>query len=248
MLHDWYYRMNDLTVTHAVDNASIFNFDGLEVRTVERGGEPWFVGGDVCKVLDTRNPSDALSRLDDDEKDNLGLTDAIGRMRDTVVVNESGLYSLILSSRKPEAKRFKKWVTSVLLPAVRKKEILIPSKEESKVSNDAAVRFLELALQHLPNLCQTSKQALMSHVSEITFGQRLLPLPVVAEHLLLAGEVGSLLEVSGQRVGRLANEYGLKTAEYGEIRLSKSRHSDRQCETFYYNQAAVNRLREILGR
>jgi len=87
---------------------------------IDRNGEPWFILYEVCRKLGIANPSDAATRLDDDERDNLGITDAIGRLRPTVVINESGLYSLILSSRKPEAKRFKKWVTSEVLPSIRK--------------------------------------------------------------------------------------------------------------------------------
>ncbi|MCT4609014.1 MAG: BRO family protein, partial [Pelagimonas sp.] len=97
-----------------------FDFKGHEVRTTVINGEPWFVAADVCKALGVANPRDAVKRLDDDEKDDVGLTDAIGREQSTTIINESGLYSLILSSRKPEAKPFKKWVTSEVLPTIRK--------------------------------------------------------------------------------------------------------------------------------
>ena len=89
-------------------------------RVIDRDGEPWFVLSEVCAELDIANVSDAASRLDDDEKDNLGITDVIGRERLTIIINESGLYSLILRSRKPDAKRFKKWITSNVLPSIRK--------------------------------------------------------------------------------------------------------------------------------
>lgn len=103
-----------------------FTFNETEVRTLNRGGEPWFVLTDVCKVLEIRNPSDAAGRLDDDEKSTLAITEggnfnglgAIGAM--PIVINESGLYSLVLTSRKPEAKRFKKWITREVIPAIRR--------------------------------------------------------------------------------------------------------------------------------
>ncbi|HFK1499683.1 prophage antirepressor [Bacillus sp. UMTAT18] len=85
-----------------------------------KGGEPWFVAKDVCNVLSIKNSRDALSKLDSDEKDDVGLTDTIGRKQNTSVINESGLYSLIMSSRKPQAKAFKKWVTAEVLPTIRK--------------------------------------------------------------------------------------------------------------------------------
>ena len=83
-------------------------------------GEIYFVAVDVCKVLGIKNHRDAVSGLDGDEKDYVGITDAIGRNRQTLVVNESGLYSLVFQSRKPAAKKFRKWVTSEVLPSIRK--------------------------------------------------------------------------------------------------------------------------------
>ena len=83
-------------------------------------GEILFVAADVCKILGLKNHRDAVSRLDDDEKDCVGNSDAIGRIRKTLVINESGLYSLIFMSHKPEAKKFRKWVTSEVLPSIRK--------------------------------------------------------------------------------------------------------------------------------
>ena len=90
------------------------------VRTVEKNGEPWFVAADVCKALDIVNHKDALTRLDDDEKSGVVLTDPHGRGQITNVVNEPGLYALVLGSRKPEAKAFKRWITHEVIPSIRK--------------------------------------------------------------------------------------------------------------------------------
>ncbi len=86
------------------------------VRVVSRDGEPWFVAKDVCRALEVINPSDALKRLDEDERARLNL----GRQGETNVVNEPGLYSLVIGSRKPEAKAFKRWITHDVIPAIRK--------------------------------------------------------------------------------------------------------------------------------
>ena len=94
--------------------------DKDDFRVMDRNGEPWFVLSEVCRKLGIANARDAASRLDDDEKDGVGIADAIGRDQKTTIINESGLYSLILRSNKPDAKRFKKWVTSEVLPAIRK--------------------------------------------------------------------------------------------------------------------------------
>lgn len=96
-----------------------FDFEEMLVRVVEREGQPWFVLNDVAKVLDLKNPWNAAARLDDDEK-GLHTMETLGGNQDQTIINESGLYALILTSRKPEAKIFRKWVTSEVLPAIRK--------------------------------------------------------------------------------------------------------------------------------
>jgi len=95
----------------------VFNFESNQVRTVLKDGELWFVAADVCQVLNIGNPSMAVARLEEDE---VTLSQIEGSHRATNIINESGLYSLILRSDKPEAKRFKKWVTSEVLPSIRK--------------------------------------------------------------------------------------------------------------------------------
>jgi anti-repressor protein len=97
-----------------------FIYNGMNVRTAVVNGESWFVAADICRILDIGNPSDTLSRLDDDEKNTLVLTEGIPGNPEKRVVNEAGLYTLILRSRKPEARAFKRWVTHEVLPAIRK--------------------------------------------------------------------------------------------------------------------------------
>jgi prophage antirepressor-like protein len=97
----------------------IFNFQSSQVRVVVQDGEPWFVAKDVCEVLELGNPSQALTRLDDDEKGVIS-NDTPGGFQEMLVVNEYGLYSLVLGSRKPEAKSFKRWITHEVIPAIRK--------------------------------------------------------------------------------------------------------------------------------
>jgi prophage antirepressor-like protein len=89
-------------------------------RIIDRDGEPWFVLADVCRECGIANPRDAATRLDDDEKDAVGIADTIGREQRQTIISESGLYSLILSSRVPGARRFKKWVTADVLPSIRR--------------------------------------------------------------------------------------------------------------------------------
>lgn len=96
-----------------------FQFGDQKVRVIDRDGEPWWVARDVCDVLEISRTNDALSGLDDDEKG----ADTIrtpGGDQSMAVINESGLYSLIMRSRKPEAKAFRRWVTHEVLPAIRR--------------------------------------------------------------------------------------------------------------------------------
>ncbi|WP_264800452.1 BRO-N domain-containing protein [Acetobacter nitrogenifigens] len=87
---------------------------------MERGGEPWWVLADVCAVLEHRNPTMVASRLDDDERITLNISEGNRGNPHAIAINESGLWSLVLTSRKPQAKRFKKWITSEVIPSIRK--------------------------------------------------------------------------------------------------------------------------------
>lgn len=93
-----------------------FLYGSLEVRTVSIDGEPWFIASDVCRILDLSNPSVVVGRLDEDERSKFNL----GRQGQASIVNESGLYSLILGSRKEEAREFQRWIKREVLPQIRK--------------------------------------------------------------------------------------------------------------------------------
>lgn len=102
-----------------MDNVQIFKNDSFgSVRVIDQGGEPWFVAADVCKALEITNVGNAASRLDEDEKGSIRLTDVTqsGGNPNMTIINEPGLYSLVLGSRKPEAKAFKRWITHEVNP------------------------------------------------------------------------------------------------------------------------------------
>lgn len=107
-----------------MNDIQVFDFEDNAVRVIEKDGESWFVAADVARVLELSNPSKACADLDDDEA---ALTSSYSRSsngteqkRDMLIINESGLYNLIFRSRKPEAKKFRKWVTAEVLPSIRK--------------------------------------------------------------------------------------------------------------------------------
>ena len=103
--------MNDLKIFE--------NYQFGEIRVIERDGEPWFVAADVCRALDISDTWNALQRLDDDEKGTCSISTPGGK-QDMNIINEPGLYSLVLGSRKPEAKAFKRWITHEVIPSIRR--------------------------------------------------------------------------------------------------------------------------------
>lgn len=120
-------------------NLKNFEFEGQGVRSLMQDDEPWFVASDVCRVLEILKPENAYARLDEDEKDT-HIMGTLGGKQKMTIINESGLYSLILTSRKPAAKRFKKWVTSEVLPALRRTGVYIMDPQDDDMLPSIADR------------------------------------------------------------------------------------------------------------
>lgn len=97
-----------------------WNYEGAEVRTVQIDGEPWFVLADICRELEISHVKDTATRIDEDDLGQTEVIDRMGRSQKVWIINESGLYTVILRSDKPQAKPFRKWVTSIVLPSIRK--------------------------------------------------------------------------------------------------------------------------------
>lgn len=133
----------------------IFNYEGTAVRTFDEGGIPWFAAVDVCRVLDIANSRDAVGRLDDDEK-GVVSADTLGGKQNLTVVNEAGLYTLILGSRKPEAKKFKRWVTHDVIPSLRKHGIYMTGSTLEQVSKNPEL-IVALARQLLDEQQENSE-------------------------------------------------------------------------------------------
>lgn len=122
-----------------------FNFNGLQLRSGFLDDNPIFIAKDVCDALGLGNTSQAASYLDEDEKGDIITNDTTGRPQRTLVVTESGLYSMILRSRMPEAKRFKKWVTSEVIPSIRKHGAYLTNQklEEALLSPDTIIKLAQ---------------------------------------------------------------------------------------------------------
>lgn len=102
------------------NEVQVWNYEGAEVRTVQIDGEPWFVLADICRELEISHVKDTATRIDEDDLGQTEVIDRMGRSQKAWIINESGLYAVILRSDKPQAKPFRKWVTSVVLPSIRK--------------------------------------------------------------------------------------------------------------------------------
>lgn len=102
------------------NDIQIFDYCDNQVRTITKDGDPWFVLKDVCDVLELSDAHKVASRLDNDERNSIPVTDSLGRQQNSTIINEPGLYNVIMLSRKPEAKKFKRWITHEVLPSIRK--------------------------------------------------------------------------------------------------------------------------------
>jgi prophage antirepressor-like protein len=147
---------------------NIFQYQGRAVRVVMKNGDPWFVAKDVCDILEIANSRDAVARLDPDEK-GVVLTDTPGGMQEVQAVNEPGLYTLILGSRKPEAKAFKRWITHEVIPAIRKtgayavdqNKVVPLSERQALIQSLKLTAELAEEMEEVKSIAQTHSQKLM---------------------------------------------------------------------------------------
>lgn len=209
---------------------SIFNYKQKEVRTVQVDGEPWFVAKDVCDVLELENVSRAVAGLDEDELTLLKVR-AGGQAREVNAVNEPGLYSLIMRSRKPEAKAFKRWITHEVLPTIRKTGSYAAPQQPSP-SIKTAHGLLEVdkafraALRMAKAIGLDANAAIISAnqlARKVTGSDALQLLEVrgierpVDDHPLTPTEIGKFIgNISGQAVNKQLTLAGLQE-RHGDI-------------------------------
>jgi prophage antirepressor-like protein len=202
-----------------------FSFESHEIRTVVIDGEPWWVAKDVCDVLGYKNPSKAIGdHLEEDERSNVSL----GRQGKANIINESGLYSLIVRSNKPQAKVFRKWVTSEVLPAIRKTGQYV-AKQQSKQGRLAIVlEDYQAAVAMAKMIGLDGNQAflaadkMMRNMTGISPLAQLEMLHLVCEtqeRNLTPTEIASFAEIKGlastaQQVNVVLEQMGFQAARY----------------------------------
>lgn len=232
------------------------NADFGDIRTVEQDGGIWFVGKDVAEALGYSNPSNAvISHVDDEDKLRTQIKYA-GQNREVSIINESGLYSLVLSSKLPSAKAFKRWITSEVIPSIRKTgSYNKPSKQPTTQQEQRAKAMLLNAQSRQCKLwlrlAETTDLPDYKHIcqqkaAEVLSGSPVLPMQKAEKKTLSATEIGKILGITAHKVGMLANKFALKSDAYGKYFYDKSPNSNKQVETFRYYEDAVEKFKEIL--
>ena len=232
------------------------NADFGDVRTVEKDGNIWFVGKDVAEALGYARTADAVkAHIDADDKGVCVLPTPGGR-QETTIINESGLYSLVLSSKLPSAKAFKRWITSEVIPSIRKTgSYNKPSKQPTTQQEQRAKAMLLNAQSRQCKLwlrlAETTDLPDYNHIcqqkaAEELAGSPVLPMQKAEKKTLSATEIGKILGITAHKVGMLANKFALKSDAYGKYFYDKSPNSNKQVETFRYYEDAVEKFKEIL--
>jgi toxin-antitoxin system, toxin component, bro family len=231
-----------------------------KVRTIVVKDEPWFVASDICESLGLSNPTVSVNRLDEDERSKFNL----GRQGEVNMVNEYGLYNLILGSRKDEAKRFKRWITHEVVPAIRKTGSYNAIPKERSEFKEQELKEQELKARMLNARVRESNQYLKiaaqidipeyryilqaKSAEALNGGVPVLPLQEAERRTYSATEIGAMFGVSANKIGKLANAHKLKTPGYGKLFYSKSEHSVKEVETWRYYDSVIPVFEKIFGR
>ena len=211
-----------------MSNIQVFNYNSVEVRTIQNDGEPWFVLKDVCNVLHIGNSRDVVARLDQDEK-GVGQIDTLGGKQEMTIINESGLYNVILRSDKPEAKPFRKWVTSEVLPTIRRHGMYAtPDTVEKMLADpDTTIKLLETIKQ------ERAARLALEAKAEADKPKVLFADAVSASHTsILVGDLAKLLRQNGVEIGqnrlfRFLREKGYLCSQGDRYNLPTQRSMDR---------------------
>lgn len=190
----------------------------LEVRAVEINGEGWLIGKDVAEVLGYSNTSDALKKHVDIEDKEVAKCDTLGGSQEMIVINESGLYSLVLRSKLPGAKKFRRWVTSEVLPQIRKTGGYIPISEEMSEAEIMAKAFIisRKTIEKKDELLKAKDKEIKDLSQDLTQKNRFINQIAVSKNSLKVEEVAQIASKQGIKIGR--NKLWDKLREWGLIK------------------------------
>lgn len=210
-----------------MSNIKIFENDEFgKIRTVvDESGEVWFVGRDVAEILGYSNTRDALSKRvdDEDKKDGVAICDSIGRKQNPILINESGLYSLILSSKLPRAKEFKRWVTGDVLPSIRKEGgyIAVGDGESEKDILAKAMVIAQNTIKRLELRDKQKDQIIGELTPKADYTDRILKSKSVVPITSIAKDYG----MSGSKFNKLLHELGVQYKQGQQWLLYAKYHS-----------------------
>lgn len=174
-----------------MNKLQVFNFENHEVRSLLLNNEPWFVGKDVAEVLGYERADNAIRNHIDKEDKLMHQISASGQNRNMTIINESGLYSLVLSSKLPSAKKFKRWVTSEVLPALRK-------TGQYQVKELSGSELMARALIEAQNVLAAKDKVIEEMKPKVVFADA-----VATSHTsILVGELAKILKQNGIEMGQ----------------------------------------------
>ena len=210
--------MNEITIFENAEFGS--------VRTITINNEPYFVGKDVAEILGYAKPLNAIAtHIDKDDSLKQGLTDSMGRMQETILINESGLYSLILSSKLPNAKKFKHWVTADVLPSIRKHGMY--ATDELLNNPDFAISvFRQLKAEREENQrLHTVNQQQEQIIGELQPKANYVDVILDNKGLVTITQIAKDYGMSGRKMNELLKEYGVQYKQSGQWLLYSKYHS-----------------------
>ena len=203
------------------NSLTAYNFDGQQIRTVTQNGEPWFVAMDICSALSLKNPTMATEPLDDDEKMTLSLSEGRtgqrGGAQSITIVNESGLYTLILRSRKATTPgtpqhRFRKWVTSEVLPSLRRKGSYTTTQEpgykEEDIYKEKYHFLLEKHLEIYEQMIYKERCMLNNHITkEFNHNREVIALRLIENTNMTDEQIASEAQLESDYIAYLRMRY-----------------------------------------
>lgn len=213
-------------------------FDGHELTIIQNGDNPKFLLKDVCEILGLSNPRMVKERLGDDVSSTYPIQDRLGRTQQATFVNEDGLYDVILDSRKPEAKKFRKWITSEVLPTIRKTGGYVQEDRADDFVNTWLPQLDETSRMAIASALESNRRLLTENKELVTTIKEQRPKVVFAESCLvsqdsvLVKEVAKLACNQGLKIGQ--NRLYNKLRDWGYIQKKDTQPTQRAIESGYF--------------
>src|SRR5690625_3561962 len=174
-------------------------FEGKELTIIEKGNEPHFLLRDVCNILGIGHVATVRKRLEDDVVSNYPIKDRLGRTQQATFVNEDGLYDVILDSRKPEAKKFRKWITSEVIPSIRKHgAYMTPEKIEEVLLNPDTLIKLATNLKEEQEKRKQAERDIEKQKPKVLFAEAV----ETSKTSVLVGELAKIIKQNGYNIGQ----------------------------------------------